>query len=136
MYPGTERAEAAPPQPKKLKPDRCGTKSRLASDVFPTKKAKRFKFKISQHILKRKYKRKYYFKCAVKNCTCKFRSVKEWNSHHQNKHSDVKYNCTICGKILNIPCSIKDHKYTNNSKLHICGRHNKGLLSASRLSLH
>ena len=116
-------------------------RTRSAADVFLSKdNAKHFKFCISQHILKRKYKCKYYFKCVVKSHERTFKiqikSVREWNKHHKTKHSDIKYTCSMCNKILNIPCSIKDHKYTHNQKPHICGQCNTGFLSASQLSLH
>ena len=102
-------------KPKQLKPNKTAAKTRPISDVFPTQdSAERFKFHISWHILKRKYKHKYYFKCAVKECEQKLRSVKEWNRHHKTKHADVKYNCPVCGKVLQMPARIKDHKYTHN----------------------
>ena len=85
----------------KQKLTKRGVKRRLTADMVPSKdSAKRFKFQISQHILKRKYKCKYYFKCAIQECDPKFRSVCKWNKHHKNKHSDVKYMCSTCNKVL------------------------------------
>ena len=103
---------------KKQKSTKSGVKRKSIADVFPSKdSAKHFKFGISQHILKRKYKHKYYFKCAVQDCNQKFKSVCKWNKHHKTKHSDVKYTCSTCNKVIFTPCSIKDHKYTHYPKL-------------------
>ena len=98
--------------------------------------AKHYKFKIAQHKLKWKYRCKYYFKCTVKECNHKFKSVHEWNTHHKTKHSDVKYTCSVCSKVLHTPSSIKDHKYMHNHKPHICSRCNQGFLSPSHLTQH
>ena len=47
-------------------------------EVKPAKdSAKHYKFKIAQHKLKQKYRRKYYFKCAVKECNRKIKSVRK-----------------------------------------------------------
>ena len=122
---------------KKQKLTKRGVKRRLMADVVPFKdSAKCFKFQILQHILKRKYKCKYYFKCAVQECYQKFKSVCEWNKHHKTKHSDVKYMCSTFNKVLHTPCSVKDHKYTHSRRPHICGRCNQGFLSPGHLSLH
>ena len=122
---------------KKQKLTKRGVKRRSTADVVPSKdSATHFKFQISQHILKRKYKCKYYFKCAVQECDQKFKSVREWNKHYKTKHSDVKYMCSMCNKVLHTPCSVKDHKYTHNHRPHICGRCNQGFLSPDHLSLH
>ena len=98
--------------------------------------AKCYKFKIAQHKLRRKYRRKYYFKCAVQECDHKFKSVCEWNTHHKAKNSDVKYTCSVCSKVLHTPGSIGDHKYMHNHKTHICSRCNQGFLSPSHLTQH
>ena len=98
--------------------------------------AKCYKFKIAQHKLKWKYRCKYYFKYAVKECNRKFKSVCEWNTHHKTKHNDVIYTCSVCSKVLHTPSSIKDHKYTHNCKPHICSRCNQGFLSPSHLTQH
>ena len=122
---------------KKQKSTKRGVKRRLTADVVPSKdSAKHFKFQISQHILKRKYKRKYYFKCAVQECDQKFKSLHEWNKHHKTKHNDVEYTCSTCNKVLHTPCSVKDHKCTHNCRPYICGRCNQGFLSPGHLSLH
>ena len=106
-------------------------------EVTPAKdSAKRYKFKIAQDKLKRKYRCKYYFKCAIKECNRKFKSVREWNTHHKTKHSDVKYTCSVCSKVLHTPSSIKDHKYMHNHKQYICSRCNQGFLSPSYLTQH
>ena len=60
----------------------------------------------------------------------------EWNTHHKTKHSDVKYTCSVCSKVLHTPSSIKDHKYMHNRKQHICSRCNQGFLSPSCLTQH
>ena len=45
-------------------------------EVKPAKdSAKCYKFKIAQHKLKQKYRHKYYFECAVKECNHKIKSV-------------------------------------------------------------
>ena len=122
---------------KKQKAIKRGVKRRSTADVVPSKdSANCFKYQISQHILKRKYKCKYYFKCAVQDCDWKLKSVSEWNKHHKTKHSDVKYVCSTCNKMLHTPCSVKDHKYTHNHRPHICGRCNQGFLSPGHLNQH
>ena len=45
-----------------------------------TKSASKFRFKLSQHGIKRKYKKKYSYKCHVKGCVRKFNNVKDWNT--------------------------------------------------------
>ena len=112
-------------------------KGQPPDEVTPAKdSAKHYKFEIAQHKLKWKTRCKYYFKCTVKECNHKFKSVHERNTHHKTKHSDVKYTCSVCSKVLHTPSSIKDHKYTHNCKQHICSRCNQGFLSPSHLTQH
>ena len=72
----------------------------------------------------------------MKECNCKFKSVCEWNTHCKTKHSDVKYTCSVCSKVLHTCSSIEDHKYMHNCKPHICNRCNQGFLSPSHLIQH
>ena len=63
------------PEPERKLPARA-VKRQPPNESKSTKdSAKRYKFKIDQHKLKRKYRHKYYFKCAMKECNCKFESV-------------------------------------------------------------
>ena len=48
-----------------------------AVGVYPSvKSASRSKFKLSQHVIKWKYKRKHSYKCQVKGCMRRFNNVK------------------------------------------------------------
>ena len=53
--------------------------TRAETGIFPSHKtATQYKLRIQTHNLKRKCKRRYYFKCTVKGCSSGFSSVKEW----------------------------------------------------------
>ena len=85
------------PIPKKK--DKCP--ARTETGTFPTQKtAAQYKLRIKTYNLKRKRKRKYYFKCAVPGCPCGFSGVKEWNIRHLAKHKTATYHCSECTKQL------------------------------------
>ena len=112
-------------------------KSTKAVGVYPSvKSASRFKFKLSQHGIKWKYKRKYSYKCQVKGCMRRFDNVKDWNKHHRSRHTDVTYTCKKCGRISDTPIQHRDHTYLHKEIQFSCGCCCKSFPSISRLSLH
>ena len=105
--------------------------------VYPTTtSASKFKFKLSQHGIKRKYKRKYSYQCHVKGCVRKFNNVKDWNKHHWLRHHVVTYTCEKCSRISDTPIQHRDYFYTHKETQFSCGHCNKSFPSISHLSLH
>ena len=111
--------------------------ARTETGTFLTHKtAAQYKLRIQTHHLKRKRKRRYYFKCAVPGCPHGFSSVKEWNIHHLAKHKTVTYRCRECTKQLRTLTSMRSHELTHRDKPYSCGRCGKTFLHLSKLNLH
>ena len=72
-------------------------------------------FAVSTQKLK-KYKCKYTLKCAIANCSAKFNTVKEWNSHHVLNHRRSNFSCDKCGQTQRTLSSFRDHQYMHKSK--------------------
>ena len=116
---------------------KCETKKTSSIGVYPTpKSASKFKFKMSQHGIKCKYKRKYSYKCQVKGCIRKFNNVKDWNKHHRSRHLDVNYTSEKCNRVSDTPIQHHDHLYTHKETQFSCGHCCKSFPSTSQLSLH
>ena len=60
--------------------------------VIPKKKGH---FDVVVHKLQKR-KRKYYYKCKVKECSASFSKTSAWDVHHSVKHKDVKFRCNEC----------------------------------------
>ena len=50
---------------------------------------KRGHFDVMVHKLQKR-KRKYYYKCKIKECSASFSKTSAWNMHHLVKHKDIK----------------------------------------------
>ena len=64
--------------------------------VIPKKKGH---FDVVVHKLQKR-KRKYYYKCKIKECSASLSKTSAWNMHHLVKHKDVKFRCNEYRKVL------------------------------------
>ena len=127
----TEIEHASKPTMKKV------IKVRKAVGIYPSAStASKYKFRLSQYGIKRRYKRKYTYKCQFEGCPKKFNNVGDWNKHHRSRHSSITYTCEKCGHISSSPIQHRDHIYLQKETQFTCGHCYKSFPSISRLNLH
>ena len=80
------------------------------------------------------HKSKYSFRCDI--CDKIMHSVKEWNAHHRQVHSDIILNCEDCGKGFNVPSSLRDHHYDHRGQAYECETCHLKFTFYSGLQLH
>ena len=100
------------------------------------RQTQQFKFRLSQHRVRRKYRCNYKFMCKVKKHTGSFKNLREWNEHHRLRHPDKTCKCMKCGKISPTPITFRDHSYFHGVKKFTCNRCTKAFINISRLNLH
>ena len=92
-------------------------------------------FHISVHRIKRKRKRTY-LGCKIPECSLKFLSVREWNSHHRLVHHGIQLTCTVCKKKFNMPSFLQDHAYVHSKINYKCEKCDKNFPFKSLYRIH
>ena len=83
-----------------------------------------------------KQKRKYYYKCNMKNCIPSFNKTSAWNIHHLVKHKDVKFTCGDCKKAFAAPGSFHNHINLHKESKYECPRCNQKFVFNCGLNIH
>ena len=97
-------------------------------------KPSQFMFRINTIGIKKK-KPKYYFKCAVDNCSKTFDNLQTWNTHHRTHHK-TPIKCTVCSKFFKTPSVARSHKNSHALRKHKCTQCSKTFAYGSALRLH
>ena len=93
-----------------------------------------FMFRIRTIGIKKK-KPKYYFKCAIDNCSTTFDKLQTWNTHHRIHHK-TPIKCTVCRKSFKTPSVAHSHKNSHAPRKHKCTQCSKKFAYGSALRLH
>ena len=92
-------------------------------------------FKISVHGVKQRCNRTY-LGCKIPGCMSHFRSVRDWNSHHQLMHKGLKLSCSKCKKTFKTPSFLQDHGYIHSDKKYKCEKCDKVFTFKSTYHIH
>ena len=68
--------------------------SRPSTTPTVTKNVQQRTFSMSTHGIQQR-KHRYYFKCKIGHCNKSYSNIKDWNTHHRQKHGTL-IRCTSC----------------------------------------
>ena len=77
-----------------------------------------------------------YLGCKIPGCMSRFRSVRNWNSHHQLIHKGHKLSCSKCNKTFKTPSFLCDHGYIHSDKKYKCEKCDKVFPFKSTYHIH